>query len=383
MVRWKKSYTTAVITSGILALWILSGALFETKETSKPSSTLDQALSKNQESANKPRVSVRTAILQWEPYVRSLVVQGRTEALRKVKIAAETSGKISRVPLKEGARVKKGDVLCEIDPKAKYAMVQEAKAMRNQRQLEYQISQKLAAQGYRSPAQVSAAKAAYEAAKALLAQRKNDLANITIKAPFDAILEQRFSELGDYLRPGDSCALLVDDDPMLVLGELSEQEVNQVSVGQKATAKLVTGEQAKGAVRFVAQSANQATRTFRMEMEVPNPRGELRDGVTAQITVPVQAVKAHRVPSAVLTLNDAGMLGVRLIVKQNIVQFTPVTVLADVGEQGLWVVGLPQEAEIITVGQEFVIDGQAVEVRRTRDGVPNSFKGTKVKKNLP
>jgi multidrug efflux system membrane fusion protein len=163
---------------------------------------------------------------------------------------------------------------------------------------------------------------------------------------------------------GDKCALLIAPEPFLAIGEVSEHDVGSIRPGGPASATLVTGEIVQGRVRFVANRADQTTRTFRLEVELPNPDAKLRDGVSADIRIPVRNVAATKISPGILVLSDNGVVGVRTV-ENGIVRFKPVQIVSD-NPDGMWVTGLPNNAEVITVGQEFVSEGSRV--RATASG---------------
>jgi multidrug efflux system membrane fusion protein len=140
---------------------------------------------------------------------------------------------------------------------------------------------------------------------------------------------------------------------------VSEQDVRYIQIGNSGWAKLVTGERVEGKVRFVAKSSDAATRTFRVELEFPNPNGAIRDGITAEIHIATATVEAHRISPAILSLDDAGEIGVRIVDQTRRVRFVRVKIIGD-GPDGVWVTGLPKTVTIITVGQDFVTEGQVV-----------------------
>ncbi len=130
-------------------------------------------------------------------------------------------------------------------------------------------------------------------------------------------------------------------------------------VGDEAEASLATGETVRGRIRYVAPVADEYTRTFLVELEVDNAAGDLRAGGTAELRIPAEEVLAHRVSPSLLTLDDAGNVGVKIIDKDGLVQF----VVADIAlstSDGIWLAGLPETATIITVGQGYVASGTAV-----------------------
>jgi multidrug efflux system membrane fusion protein len=181
-----------------------------------------------------------------------------------------------------------------------------------------------------------------------------------ILAPFDGVFDARPVEVGDYMRVGDVCGLVVELDPLLVAGQVSEDKVSALDIGVPGKARLVTGEEVEGRIHFVAKTADPATRTFRVELEVPNKDFSIRAGITAEIVVPGTEVLAHRIPSGVIALNDSGVVGVRTVNEEGRVAFTAVRLIDDTPE-GLWVSGLPRTVTLITVGQDYVTEGQKVE----------------------
>lgn len=121
----------------------------------------------------------------------------------------------------------------------------------------------------------------------------------------------------------------------------------------------MTGEEAVGRVRFISATAEEQTRTFRIELEIDNPEGRLKSGVTADIIVPLAAKPAMLIPPSILTLSDEGVVGLRLVNKGREVEFRPVEILSEQPE-GLWIKALPLSSTVITVGQDYVKAGQTV-----------------------
>ncbi len=187
------------------------------------------------------------------------------------------------------------------------------------------------------------------------------LGQLTLKAPFAGVVERRDAELGDFVQEGDPVALIVDDDPILVVGQVSERDVGKLRIGGRGRAQLINGEQLAGTIRYIATTAEPATRTFRVELEVANGDHAFRDGVTAEIRIESGTVLAHFVSPAVLTLDDTGRVGVRTVDQAGRVHFHAAEVIGDSAD-GVWLAGLPERLTLITVGQEFVREGETVGV---------------------
>ncbi len=167
-------------------------------------------------------------------------------------------------------------------------------------------------------------------------------------------------DIGDYVAVGDVSASVVDLDPILVVGDATERVASNLSVGDKAIVKPVGGNQQEGVVSYVSKIGSSATRTFRVEISLANPGGVIAEGVTAELKLDMGTLKAHFLTPAVLTLSDSGELGVKVVDADNMVRFHTVQLIDDTPD-GMWVTGLPDEAELIVVGQEFVKSGQKVE----------------------
>ncbi len=358
----RRSHILALIIAAIIGAWVLSGQIGD-GETDVAVVSEDGEVTTASDAAEPairaPRV--RAAIFHAEARNTEVVIRGRTEAVRSVQVRAETSGTIVELPVEKGSTVEKGDVICRLSLNARDARMAEAEALMRQRWLELDAAQKLAARGHRSETQAAASQAAYDAARAQVKQQEVELSHTRILAPFDGVMDERPVEVGDYLQVSQPCATIVDMDPFLVIGQVAETDVDKLQEGTVGTATLVTGETIDGKVRFISTTADPATRTFRVELEVPNPERKLRSGVTAEIRVPSTEVMAHRIPPSILGLDDAGTIGLRILDENNVVHFKRVQILAD-GPDGVWVTGLPTSAKLITVGQDFVVPGQTVDV---------------------
>ncbi|MGB5626439.1 MAG: efflux RND transporter periplasmic adaptor subunit, partial [Woeseiaceae bacterium] len=208
--------------------------------------------------------------------------------------------------------------------------------------------------------QLQEAVAMLEAAKAELKRAQLDLEYMTIRAPFAGALQARAVEVGDFVSRGDPVATFVDNRTIIVSANLSEFDARYVNVGDEAMAMLATGESLRGKIRYVAPVANEATRTFLVELEVDNADGSLRVGGTAELRIPAEEVHAHRISPSLLTLDDAGNVGIKIIGSDGRVEF----VVADIAlssNDGMWLTGLPEVATIITVGQGYVANGSLVD----------------------
>ena len=166
-------------------------------------------------------------------------------------------------------------------------------------------------------------------------------------------------EVGDYLKAGDPVASFVDERKLIVSANISEFDAQHVAKGNTGTARLATGQIVKGTIRYVAPVADEATRTFTVELEVDNAAGEYRGGVTAELMLSADTIFAHKISPSLLTLDDEGNVGIKIVNDEGEVEFFPADIAMSSSE-GVWIAGLPHTASIITVGQGFVNPGAVV-----------------------
>jgi len=183
-----------------------------------------------------------------------------------------------------------------------------------------------------------------------------------VKAPFSGFIEQ-IVKPGNFLERGQVCATIIQLNPISFIAGVPEYDINKVRVGQKVNLELVTGQKINGKLTFVSKSASPDTRTFIVESQIENPKGLVKDGLTANMTIEIDKVKAHKISPSILLLNDGGKLGIRIVINSKIAKFIEITILED-SEEGLWVTDIPEDVEIIIQGQGFVEDGQEVLTNR-------------------
>lgn len=349
-----ESYKSWLISAGIavgIAVWLFSGTLDNDDEM--------------ESSASEPAeqddllTSVRVRNLAAEEVTRIISVNGKTAPARIVELNAETDGRVVRIGIERGKRLDRGELIVRLDERDRQARLAQAQATVKQRELEFEGRKKLENESYVSEAQLQEAAALLETAKAELYRAELDIQNMTILAPFDGALQDRHVEIGDYVQNGDLIASFVDERSLIVSANVSEFDAHNVQMGATATATLATGEVVEGVIRYVAPVADEATRTFTVELEIDNAAGNYRGGVTAELMIPAETIFAHKVSPSLLTLDDDGNLGIKTVNGSGQVEFYRANIAMSSSE-GVWIAGLPHTASIITVGQGYVNAGAKV-----------------------
>ena len=367
----RKTYITASVVAIAIVLWIGSGFLRE-ESPALPQSVALKNLALQAQNEDRPLTSVRVSTSYASDQDRSIRVRGQTQPERSVEVQAQISGLVRARPANRGDRVRTGDLLCEITVEDRNANLKEAAAVLSKAELEYQGVMKLVDKGLQSDAGIAAAEARVASAQAVVQRRLLEKSKLKIKAPFSGVIEEVHMEIGQFVTPGSVCATLVDLDPMLLVGEVSEHQIAGLKPKLPVTARLSDGRSILGEVRFVSQLANRGTRTYSLEAELPNIDGSIKGGLTAAIDIVTGSNKAHRISAALLVLDDEGNTGVRTVSEAGVVVFYQVDLISE-SSDGVWVAGLPEVVDLIVVGQQTVVAGERVEAKRISMDLTNAI----------
>ena len=347
----------ALITVGISA-WMINGELNIGGQSGLASET--PTIADRQEETGEKPFRVSYIELRSEVRAETVPVRGRTQANAIIPIKAEISGILNERHVQKGDIVKEGDLVCTIDTGAREANLASAQAQYTQAEGDYSSNKKLADKGYTSETRMRQMKFAMDSAKAQVKQAELELKRTKITANASGIVQDPIAETGNVLNVGDTCVTLVNVDPMLFVGQVSERSVNNLKIGMNASVELITGQKTSGRIKYIAPSADAQTRTFLVEIELENQDKSIRDGLTASANIELPSKPSFRVSPSWLTLADNGEIGVKTIESDNKVGFLPVTILAQTN-QGFWISGPAENQRIITFGQEYVIAGEVIE----------------------
>lgn len=356
----RTTYVTAAIIAIVIGAWLYSGQLNQ-PEKEATQTLAEQKQARDVQAEDDQPTTVRARVIQAQEHLREVRVRGRTQNKRTVMAKAELTGRVVERPVERGDQVAKGALLCRLSLDDRQVGLDEARAGLQQAQIEYQGSLELKAKGFQSDTAIAQSRARLAAAEAQVARRRLDLARTTIRAPFAGYVEDVAQEVGDYITPGAPCATIVDLDPMLLVGRIAERDVQRAVVGKTAIGLMADGNRVEGNLSFVGSQSEASTRTYAIEVQVPNADGKLRSGVTTDIMIPVDEVLAHKISPALFALDDQGVVGVRTVNDNDRVEFHPIEVIANEPD-GALVTGLPSVTTLITVGQELVIPGERVNV---------------------
>ncbi|SMX24762.1 efflux RND transporter periplasmic adaptor subunit [Boseongicola aestuarii] len=302
-------------------------------------------------------VAVKTS--SAETVAQFYQAEGQALPDRDTALRAEISGDIAEVMVAKGQDVDAGQIIARFDPANNTADANRAAQELSRAQREFDNAEQLLERGVATADRVSQARAALAAAQAEVTEVEQDADALTITAPFAGRIEALDLDEGEFVSAGTDVGRLVDITPLTVAIQVPQQSLTLLGVGQPATVRFITGEERAGTVTFVGTSAASETRTFLAEIEVANDDGAIPAGISAEVIIPTGEAVAHFLTPSIVSLNTEGTLGIKTVNDDDVVVFFPIEVVkAQI--DGIWVTGLPDRVDIITVGQGFVNEGETV-----------------------
>jgi multidrug efflux system membrane fusion protein len=334
----------------VLALvgWMGSGFIFPSAE--------DAPVAQREEPAP---VAVAITPSQAETVTRFFRAEGQALPDRDTMLRAQTSGDIAEVLVRKGEDVDAGTVIAQFDRSNNEADATRAAEELARAQREFDNATQLLERGVATADRVAQARAALATAQAGVTQAEQDAIALTITAPFAGRIETLDLAAGEFVQAGTEVGRLVDITPLTVAIQVPQQSLTRLSAGQPATVRFITGEERTGTVTFVGTSAASETRTFLAEIEVENDNNAIPAGISAEVVIPTDEATAHFLSTSIVSLDTQGTLGIKTVNADDVVEFFPVEVIkAQI--DGIWVTGLPDKADVITVGQGYVSAGETV-----------------------
>ncbi len=366
-----KSKLIAYVLAALIVLWILSGVFFRNTQP-----TIKENIHNSMAVEALPKVQyIKSHAVEHK---KNIYVNGITEPKRMVNLKAEVGGKITKILVAEGQKVAQGDVIMEIEERERAALLEEAKASVHKREIDYTAAKRLSLKGFQAETKLAEASSQLEMAKALLIQAQINLDNTKILSPFDGIVNLINAELGTLVGPTISVdttrakddrtlAVIIDTNPIVISAFISEQNIKKITLDTLCDIELITGKKFIGKISYISKISNPVTRTFRIEIEVENPDYSIASGLTTFVSIPIENKQAHYVSSSDLSINEEGKIGVKIVEdlsdegenQTGIVGFVAISAY-DYNKGGVWISSLPPRADIITLGQAFVKEGQKV-----------------------
>ena len=358
MTRYLSSSTLAFLAIlGFLAFWIGGGML--NRQPPEEAAPVEVAV---------PHVAASISVA--EEIVPRTVLFGNVVPDQTSILRARTAGIVEEV-VRQGHVAEQGDQLALLSADDREAGVARAQAAVGSAERDYDAARQLRERGVTSEAELQSRFAQLESARAELRAAQLELQNTRLTAPIGGTVSNVMAELGSFVDAGGEVLEIVRNDPLIAQIEVRQSEITSVSLGQAAQVVFQGGREAEGRVRFIAPVATAETRTFRVEVEIPNADNAVPAGLSAQISLEMDGVRAHRLSPALIRLDDAGRIGVFVVGDDDrTLRFAPVDIVQARAE-AIWVTGLDDRARVVTISQGALNDGQQARVSDT----PDAYRG--------
>lgn len=353
MIPLKIRFSQIVATAAVAGLiyWGMTAQVHSAQKNAPESDQADSA-------ENLTRVETR--YIQSESFVKTLTLQGQVEAWQSVALKSRVAGSVIKRPVLQGEKLEQGDLMLKLSDKQFRAQLRSAQASVRLKKAELAAAKRLKKTNLQTETEVLRLESELESARAALTSAQENLKYAAPVAPFTGVLDQNDAEIGQFLAVGDTWGRLVNIRQLKVTAQVPQQSVAQIRVGQKADVILLDGRKLEGSVSFLASAASEATRSFRVEVQVDNPEQLRIAGASATLIIHQGSIRAHKVTPALLSLNDRGQLGVKWVDSSDRVVFQRVNLLST-GVDGAWIEGLPERTQVISIGGGFVENGQKVQ----------------------
>ncbi|WP_347919004.1 efflux RND transporter periplasmic adaptor subunit [Paracoccus marcusii] len=358
MTRYLSSSTLAFLAIlGFLAFWIGGGML--NREPPEEAAPVEVAV---------PHVAASISVA--EEIVPRTVLFGNVVPDQTSILRARTAGIVEEV-VRQGHVAEQGDQLALLSADDREAGVARAQAAVGSAERDYDAARQLRERGVTSEAELQSRFAQLESARAELRAAQLELQNTRLTAPIGGTVSNVMAELGSFVDAGGEVLEIVRNDPLIAQIEVRQSEITSVSLGQAAQVVFQGGREAEGRVRFIAPVATAETRTFRVEVEIPNADNAVPAGLSAQISLEMDGVRAHRLSPALIRLDDTGRIGVFVVGDDDrTLRFAPVDIVQARAE-AIWVTGLDDRARVVTISQGALSDGQQARISDT----PDAYRG--------
>lgn len=349
--------TAIVIAVAVIGWMIIGGNGITTAMADRENQAT--ATTNTSETTDSDTKSVQVRTIRAEPIKTTMTLAGETRASESLALQASFSGTITRVNFKKGDSIKQGQAVIAMDTRVLQANIERARAVIEEKKLDLAAAERLVNQKLSSKVSLATAKSALASAEADLQSLLIDLENSQTRAPFSGVLNDIHVNKGQVLQQGDPIAELITLAPLTIHAQVPQKDLSFIELGSRAKITTLTGLQTQGEITFVDGIADAGTRSVGVDITIPNTGNALPAGISTKVEIDLSEQLAHGFSPALLTLDNNGNTAVKTVDEQNRVAITSISILRFTREK-VWVTGLPDNANIITVGQGFVNAGDPV-----------------------
>lgn len=250
--------------------------------------------------------TIKAAEQEWQPQIAAV---GTLRAVRGADVSAEVAGIVEELHFNSGGEIKQGDLLLTLRAADDVARLNALQATADLAEVNYKRDEAQFAAQAISQAQLDASAANLKTAKAQVAEQKALVAKKFVLAPFSGTLGVRAVDVGQYLQPGSKIVTLQTLDPIYVDFFLPQQNLSQLSVGQKlsATTDAYPGLSFDGEISVIDAKVDADTRNVQVRATLKNPQHKLLPGMYANVSILSGSQQRYlTIPQNAVTFNPYG-----------------------------------------------------------------------------
>ncbi len=302
--------------------------------------------------------NVEVAVATIKTVAQESTYASTVEAYAVNNIMAQSGGRIRKINAEVGDYVQKGQILAEMD---RTQMDQLELQIRND-DIEYQRLKSLYAEGGVSQSDFETAELSYKLRKT---NYENVKENTILRSPITGFVTARNFDTGDMFAMSAPIFTVQQVVPVKLLVGISESEYTRVKKGDSISLSVdaIPGRTFKGTVERIYPTIDAATRTFKVEVKVPNSDKVLRPGMYARVTVNFGNVRRVIIPDqAVVRMEGTGERFTYVLQADNTVSFKVITLGRHLDATYEVLSGVNEGDKVVVKGQSVIRDGAAVNV---------------------
>ena len=313
---------------------------------------------------------VTTVSVKSEKFEHYLELQGNVQTKQNLVIYPEMGGILTRVYVKEGQQVIKGQLLASIDDGGLGQQVAQLQIQADLAKTTFERQERLWNQKIGSEIQYLQAKSSYQAQQRAVNQLKSQLGKTSVRAPFTGVIDDVITDQGSVVAPGQSQLMrIVNLEDMYIETDVPENYITNVTVNKTVKVEFpILGTSIDAKIRQAGNYINPANRTFKIEVAVPNKDKSIKPNLTAKLKInDYTNDDAILIPQSIISENANGEQYIYIIEnKDSNNEGNAKRIIIETGKSQGDVIevtkGLENNAEIIQEGARSVNDGQTVKV---------------------
>ena len=306
-----------------------------------------------------PAVDVSVQTIEAKPHVASEEVVATVNSKLRSVIESKVSGRIDKMLVTPGQKVKEGDLLAALDVREIRAKLDQATPVREQAEKDLKRFTDLLAKRVITQQEFEAAESKARVARAAVTEAETMLGYAKVTAPFEGVISRKLADVGDLATPGKPLVEMEDPAALRLEAAVPESIIDRIALGSKLGVRIGANE-LEGVVREISPTADPNSRTLLVKLDLPATPG-LRTGQFGRVAVPVAETSVLRVPaSAVIRRGQMELVFIR---DGNVARLRIVKTGKPIAGEIEIVSGVNAGEQIITEKAGELIDGQPINPR--------------------